>query len=617
MPVATRDETLELLQKSGLLEEDRLQRFMSEQLADAADGAVMLKRLVDAGALSSWQAERLEEGKWRGFYLGKYRLITPLGSGAMGSVYLAEHRVMRHRVAIKVLAKRLTSKPSNIARFEREARAAAVLNHPNVVRAYDIDRHDDNTPYLVMEYVEGLDLQKLVLQHENKALDARTAADYIRQVALGLHEAHKAGLIHRDIKPSNLLLDKSGLVKVLDLGLARIVDDDVPSLTIMNDSKLIGTVDYLAPEQAVNSHQIDGRADLYALGCSLYFLITGSPPFPTGTLPERILKHQSRRPRDMRKRCAERGIPEPPDAIVEICDKMMAKSAAKRHATAGDVATDLKAFLDGNYQRAVVSHASDENLSLDDDASTRSSGRGHSSSEMKRDTVAAKSGTQPVSGSASARKVVPSSNGDDLVLADDSQIGASKTGDTKPSSKTGDSKPANASQTSTGNRPTPATAAKGRAPSSVPERNVPSSNVAAIAAAASVDVLDAAMPASASPSFGGSLADVFDDVVGKAGASASGSSGPLGNALVSDSSRSLTLGPASAPAKTEQSDALAKYRDQNQGDSGSGDFNYPLWFLVGAGLLLGGIMIWIFASGAEASRSNVDQEKIEGRNLEE
>lgn len=604
MPVASRDETLELLQKSGLLEEDRLQRYMSEQLADAADGSVMLKRLVDAGALSAWQAERLEEGKWRGFYLGKYRLITPLGSGAMGSVYLAEHRVMRHRVAIKVLAKRLTSKQSNIARFEREARAAAVLNHPNVVRAYDIDRHDDNTPYLVMEYVEGHDLQKLVLQHENKALDARIAADYIRQVALGLHEAHKAGLVHRDIKPSNLLLDKSGLVKVLDLGLARIVDDDVPSLTIMNDSKLIGTVDYLAPEQALNSHMIDGRADIYALGCSLYFLVTGSPPFPTGTLPERILKHQTRRPRDMRKRCVERSIPEPPDALVEICEKMMSKSVAKRYQTAGDVATDLKAFLDGTYQRKVASHASDEELSLEDDTSSRSSGRSHSSSEVRRDTVSAKSGTQPAAEKTNSRKSAPVDESNDIGFAEDAQ----------QESKTGDSKPGSGSQPSKGAAPV---AAKSRVPSSTPDRNTHSANVAAMAAAASVDVLDSVLPQQSSPSFGGSLADVFDDVVGKAVGSASNSSGPLGDVLASEASKSLAPALAPAPSKSSQSDALAKYRTQGEAEERAGEFNYPLWFLLGAGLLLGAIMIWIFASGAQATKSNVDEEKIDQRKLDD
>ena len=166
----------------------------------------------------------------------------------MSSVYLAEHVLMQRRVAIKVLPKNRVDDSSYLARFHREAQAAAALDHRNIVRAYDVD-NDGNIHYLVMEYVEGRDLQQIV--KEDGPLDYAAAAEYIRQAAEGLAHAHQAGLIHRDVKPANLLVDQKNVVKVLDLGLARFTDEDKASLTVAYDENVLGTADYLAPEQAL------------------------------------------------------------------------------------------------------------------------------------------------------------------------------------------------------------------------------------------------------------------------------------------------------------------------------------------------------------------------------
>jgi serine/threonine-protein kinase len=172
------------------------------------------------------------------------------------------------------------------------------------------------------------------------ALPFEVAADYFRQAADGLAHAHKMGLIHRDIKPANLLVDPQGVVKLLDLGLARFADDSQASLTIAHDENVLGTADYLAPEQAVNSHRVDTRVDIYSLGCTLYFALTGHPPFPDGTLPQRLMKHQTAEPANISK---ER--PGVPAELVSICQRMMAKSPDKRYQTAGEVAEALAKWL--------------------------------------------------------------------------------------------------------------------------------------------------------------------------------------------------------------------------------------------------------------------------------
>jgi serine/threonine-protein kinase len=338
MAKVTTEVLLTLVRSSGLVEKDRLnavlldikQKSGGQPLGTPEEVAA---KLVEAGLITRWQADRLLEGRHKGFFLGKYKLLGHLGSGGMSSVYLAEHVLMQRRVAIKVLPKNRVDDTSYLARFHREAQAAAALDHRNIVRAYDVD-NEDKIHYLVMEYIEGRDIQRIV--KEDGVFDYGLAAEYVRQAAEGLWYAHRAGLIHRDVKPANLLVDQKGVIKVLDLGLARFTNEDKASLTVAYDENVLGTADYLAPEQAVDSHRVDARADIYGLGCAMYYMLTGHPPFPEGTMPQRLMAHQKQQPPSIYK-----DRPDAPPDMVEICMKMMAKKPEHRYQTTGEVAQAL------------------------------------------------------------------------------------------------------------------------------------------------------------------------------------------------------------------------------------------------------------------------------------
>ena len=350
---------VELVQRSKLIEEDRLtpalddyKRTHDGRLPESAD--LVADHLIAADLLTRWQCDKLFNRQYKGFYLGKHKLLRHLGSGGMSSVYLAEHRLMHRLAAIKVLPKKRVSDSSYLERFRLEAQATARLDHPNIVRAYDVDNEGD-VHYLVMEFVPGRDLQSVV--KDQGPLDYEVAANYTMQAAVGLQYAHDKGLIHRDVKPANLLVDDNGVVKLLDLGLALFSDDDRASLTIAHNENVLGTADYLAPEQALNSHNVDSRADVYGLGCTLYFLISGHPPFPNGTLAQRIAMHQTRMPTDIRD---ER--PDCPSDLNDICVKMLQKSADARFQRCGDVAIALKNWL--RDQGSAVADDSDSSTRL-------------------------------------------------------------------------------------------------------------------------------------------------------------------------------------------------------------------------------------------------------------
>lgn len=365
MTQITTDRIFELIEKSRLVEPgilrsefEKIRMGNNGNLPD--DPVAICKALEDAGLVTRWQCEKLLQGKYKGFFLGKHKLLGHLGSGGMSSVYLAEHTLMKHRRAIKVLPKSKLGNNSYLQRFQLEAKAIASLNHPNIVKAFDID-HEKDTHYLVMEYVEGADMQNLVRKHG--PLPFPVVADYIAQAARGLHHAHEAGLIHRDVKPANLLINKEGVVKVLDLGLALFSEDLDSSLTMEYNDKVLGTADYLPPEQAINSHKIDSRADMYGLGCTMYFLLTGHPPFPDGSIPSRIIKHQNEMPPDIR---IDR--PDCPGELDGICVKMMQKDPRFRYASCLQVAEVLESWL-AKYRESVRNNParSDEaNLSLTD-----------------------------------------------------------------------------------------------------------------------------------------------------------------------------------------------------------------------------------------------------------
>ncbi|MEO1616143.1 MAG: serine/threonine-protein kinase [Planctomycetota bacterium] len=341
MSVPSPEKFLELVEKSRLVDATKAGRLL-EKVREHFEGGLppdaksLAKIFKKRGLLTDWHIEKLLTGKYKGFFLGKYKLMGHIGTGGMSSVYLAEHVKLQDQRAIKVLPKKRVADSSYLARFQLEAKAIASLNHPNIVLAYDIDNEGD-VHYIVMEYVDGLDLQALVKR--DGPLDPSTAADVIAQAARGLQHAHDNGVIHRDVKPANLLLDSKHVIRLLDMGLALMGAEDEESLTVANNENVLGTADYLAPEQALNSHSVDHRADIYGLGCTMYFLLTGQPPFNQGTLAQRIAMHQKEMPQPLRNL---RG--DIPGELEGICVKMIQKQPEYRYQTAGDVAEVLERF---------------------------------------------------------------------------------------------------------------------------------------------------------------------------------------------------------------------------------------------------------------------------------
>jgi serine/threonine protein kinase len=341
MPLpSTIEEFLDLVRKSGVAEEKRLAAHLEKLRSSGAlppDPNGLAGVLVRDGLLTHFQAEQLLQGKWRRFSIGKYKVLERIGAGGMGSVYLCEHKLMRRRVALKVLPTAKAEDPSALERFYREARAVAALDHPNIVRAYDIDQ-EDKLHFLVMEHVDGSNLQEII--KKSGPMDVLRTCHYIRQAALGLQHAHEtAGLVHRDIKPGNILVDRNGIVKILDMGLARFFHDKDDILTQKYDENVLGTADYLAPEQALDSHGVDIRADIYSLGATFYFCLTGRTPFAEGTVAQKLIWHQTRQPKPLRS-----FRPEVPEEIVAIIEKMMAKDPNQRYQTPQQVADALAPY---------------------------------------------------------------------------------------------------------------------------------------------------------------------------------------------------------------------------------------------------------------------------------
>jgi len=341
MPAPTTcEELVDLIRRSGVVEEPKLRSHLEKLTAGNAwpsDPKKLAGILVRDGILTYFQAEQLLQGKYKRFSLGKYKVLEKLGSGGMAQVFLCEHKLMRRRVAIKVLPIPKADDPASLARFYREARAIAAVDHPNIVRAYDIDQ-DENLHFLVMEYVDGTNLQELVKKFG--PLDIHRACHYIYGAAVGLQHAHELGLVHRDIKPGNILIDRSGVVKILDMGLARFFHDEDDNLTRMNDENVLGTADYVAPEQALDSHSVDIRADIYSLGATFYYLLTGNPPFPDGSVAQKLIWHQNRQPRPIASL-----RPETPESLITIIDRMMAKDPANRYQTPAEVMAALASWV--------------------------------------------------------------------------------------------------------------------------------------------------------------------------------------------------------------------------------------------------------------------------------
>lgn len=357
MAKVTSSQFLSLVEKSQLLDADALQKALAEVEPLPNDPERIAAQLLDRGLITDWHADLLLRGKYKGFFLGKYKLLSHIGTGGMSSVYLAEHAVSHQPRAIKVLPKNRVNDTSYLERFQREAMATARLDHPNVVRVYDAD-NQGMQHFMVMEYVVGEDLQSIV--DRDGPLDCHLAADYIAQACAGLQHAHDHHLIHRDMKPANLLRSQDHkTIKLLDLGLALLSEEEASSLTIAHNENVLGTADYLAPEQALNSHDVDGRADIYGLGYTFYFLLTGRPPFNEGTLAQRIARHQSQEPTSI-----EELRPGVPQRLVEICWRMTRKEREDRTQTAFEVRQELLDWLASEGVELSHDSTSDTNLPL-------------------------------------------------------------------------------------------------------------------------------------------------------------------------------------------------------------------------------------------------------------
>jgi predicted Ser/Thr protein kinase len=338
-PVASTDAFLDLLRNSKLVDDQRLDDYLeqSAELPEAPREAA--RQLVKDGLLTAFQAEQLLAGRYKGFFLlgGQYKVLRPLGRGGMGTVFLCEHRQLDRLVAVKVLPREQARDKVTLERFQREARAAAALDHPNIVRVHDVSP-GPGPAFLVMEYAEGKDLQEVLDQRG--PVPYRKAVGYALQAAAGLQHAHERGVVHRDIKPGNLLLDRHGVVKVLDMGLARFLDKDDRLTQDFDTAGVLGTADYISPEQAIASSDVDGRTDIYSLGVTLYTLICGRTPFG-GSAAQKLIAHQVRKALP-----AHQVRSEVPEALSAVVSRMMAKELNRRYATAAEVIAALAPFVD-------------------------------------------------------------------------------------------------------------------------------------------------------------------------------------------------------------------------------------------------------------------------------
>jgi serine/threonine protein kinase len=329
----SRQELLDILKESNLLSAEELERAAA--LNPTADASALAKWLVDAGILTAFQTDAVARRRVEKLRIGNYDVLDKLGAGGMGTVFKARHRRLKRVVALKVLTRNLCKDKTFVQRFQREMETLAQFNHPNIVMAYDADEAKVGH-FLVMEFVNGQDLASLVQKQGPMGLS--DAVSCILQAARGLEYVHRQGMIHRDIKPANLLRDTDGVVKVTDLGLTRLaspVGEAARGLT--QAGGMLGTVDYMPPEQALDPSSADHRADIYSLGATLYFLLIGQPPYQGQTMMDTLFKH---REAPIPSLTAAR--PDVPPALDDIYRRMMAKMPAERFQSMGEVVRALE-----------------------------------------------------------------------------------------------------------------------------------------------------------------------------------------------------------------------------------------------------------------------------------
>jgi serine/threonine-protein kinase len=351
MGITCANSLVDLLRECQLVDADQSIELARLGEAYSGDARALAHELIQRGWLTPYQVNQLLRGMGRELLVSPYVLLDRLGEGGTGQVFKARHCRLGRIVALKLIRRELLTDSEVVKRFLREIKAVSRLSHPNIVHAFDAGS-SGSTHFLAMEYLEGIDLARLV--QRSGPLPVEQVCDFIRQAALGLQYAHEQGLVHRDIKPPNLFLVSggrkpaddsspsralpsgglrpplSGVVKLLDLGLARLqrkTDSEMTSILTQTDG-MIGTPDYLAPEQALDFHQADIRADIYSLGCTCYYLLTGQPPFPGGSLAEKLMRHQQAEPPPL-----DRQRSDVPACLASVVRTMMAKHPDQRYPT--------------------------------------------------------------------------------------------------------------------------------------------------------------------------------------------------------------------------------------------------------------------------------------------
>ena len=337
------DDFLRRVLKSGLLNRDELQTTLRTLPIEQRDEVVAIAdHLVRASKLTRFQAHKILKGITGGLVLGPYRILVPLGRGGMGTVYLALDSRTTEHVALKILPPRLARTEERLlARFLREMEVSQKVKHPHIARAMEVGVHQ-NVHYIAMEYIPGQTLYRDVAGHG--PMPVARAARLFAEVATALAHAHGMGVIHRDMKPSNIMVTPHDHAKVLDLGLAFTEGEEVDDIEVVGGKGyIVGSIDYMAPEQTRDPTSVDSRADLYALGCCMYFALTGKPPFPEGTIYEKVRSHRHEAPTPLRFK-----NPQAPEAFAGLVHRLMSKTPAERFASATEVAQALEAWRGGD-----------------------------------------------------------------------------------------------------------------------------------------------------------------------------------------------------------------------------------------------------------------------------
>lgn len=371
MQIETAESLSDALRSSGLFDKEQLLVVLDDLNAHKGDFPSLLRHLVQKKRLTVYQLRKVIHGKTNELFLGPFIISDRIGEGGMGKVYRATQVRMRREVALKVVRTSLLNNPLVRKRYDREVETASSMHHPNIVGVYDAGEFEGRY-YLAMEFVDGIDLSRMM--REFRSLEIVEVCEYMRQASLGLQYAHDQGLVHRDIKPSNIVVagerhlpqaSEPPIVKLLDMGLVRTVgfeEDGVGGGDLTRAGTVVGTPDYMAPEQAKNSRGVDSRADLYSLGCTMYFLLTGQSPFPTGTPIEKLLKHQLEAPTPVQ---ALR--PNVPTSVAEVISRLILKDPNQRIQSAAEVAhllAPLARYAEDSQPVSIRSRKSQTNPSM-------------------------------------------------------------------------------------------------------------------------------------------------------------------------------------------------------------------------------------------------------------